>query len=718
MTVLRSLAALVLLIDLLIVAAVLFVSPPSQLLNNAVEIWVDRTDPTLETHQQEQALFGNDTWISVHVWAQDEAAAEAASRTLTRAFQRLDAVSSVLSPHALAVLQSDEEGLFFDVLSEDVPWAERHAQLSAHPLAADLLARADMPTHAGFLLEEFTASASSGDERQALLREIRALIAAQDGVVDSAVTGTAVMNAELNRLSWRDITVLTPVTVLAVLIVAGAVFWRTFPAVAAIASVSGLAIASTLSLMLAVGVPFNMLTIALPGVLFVLGTAAGLHVFQFMVRASGALPAVVQDMARPLALSHVTTAFGFLLMGLIAVPPVQMMAVWGATGIAWSGVHVAIVLPLALNALRSRSTLPQFGADRWSATLVAMMERLRARPLAMRIAVILAAAALALGVLRLEVNSTYLTMINEAETVRQDHALLDAKMLPSSQLSILITAPEGAPLVTVHEALARLGAELRTIPALRATLDPLAIHSEVAPALELSADEAPEAYLFALTGGSRDVQRYLHETLTSFRAIVMFEYMNNAELRILIEDQIAPAIARAGLQAEVSGYAVLWSNLDGAIAKGQVIGLTLAALACAGLFLLVLRDRKLAFWGTLVNLMPVAMIAAVLGLSGVAIDLGAVFILSLLFGIAIDDTSFFLDAYQRNDSDLVGTLRDVAPPILLTSVLISVGFSVLLVSSFGPIQVFGVFTALGIIGAAFADILVLPYFLSTQKKDA
>jgi len=270
----------------------------------------------------------------------------------------------------------------------------------------------------------------------------------------------------------------------------------------------------------------------------------------------------------------------------------------------------------------------------------------------------------------------------------------------------------------LHSRLQKLGEELRAIPDLHVVLDPMAIYAEVAPALKLDDANAQEAYIFSLTGGSRDVQRYLQERFEHFRFVVMFDYLANSQLRALVDEQITPAIQRSGLIGEVSGLSLLWANLDLAITRGQGIALFLFALVCASLFMLVFRDARLALLGTLVNLIPVATIAATLGILGITIDMGTVFILSLLFGIAIDDTSFFIDALQRENSDLVTTLHKIAPPILLTSLLLSSGFFVLWMSSFVPIQFFGLFTALGILGAAISDIVILTILLIRPRESS
>ena len=38
------------------------------IVNNAIDIWFDRADPTVETLNQERHLFGSDTWMLATVW--------------------------------------------------------------------------------------------------------------------------------------------------------------------------------------------------------------------------------------------------------------------------------------------------------------------------------------------------------------------------------------------------------------------------------------------------------------------------------------------------------------------------------------------------------------------------------------------------------------------------------------------------------------------------
>ncbi len=730
--------------DVLVLIVLAALSPSLTFVNNAIDIWYDQRDPLVEEFAEQQATFGHESWIYINAWVDEAAEVDRVllAAQLGEKFRALDGVTTVLSPVLLDVLQRDEEGLYYDRLPSTLSWSDLHARLSTHPIAAESLVDADDATRIGFLLNESTDFGASGADRQTLLRAIREHLATTPGLAHSTVTGSPVINAELNRLSWRDFLILIPLTMVVMFALSLAIFRRECHFAIAILAVSGLSTLSTLALMLVAGLAFNMLTIALPGVIFTLGVAAGFHVLQHYARSSAPFAGadamirarlLVADVRQPIMVSHVTTALGFGLLGSITVSPVQQMALWGAIGVLWSGLHVAIVLPYVLGrlgqpSLRESRLIPAL-ADRVSG----WAEGAAARP---RLTFALIAGSALLFVvfaLQIRVDSTYLTMVDPSERMRKDYAHLAREAIPSGQLSVVIENSGNAGLVPsgLNSAIIALENDFAALPGVRKVIGPGTIYAEVMPALLESGDTpatfgadtnaVTDAYIFALTGGSREVSRYVDENLERFRITLLFEYLTNNELRSLVTNEIEPRLARfettlPATSTSVVGLTLLWAHMDRAILAGQLWTLSLLGLVCFAMFWVSTRRMHLAAVATLVNLMPLGAIAALMGVFGMPLDLAAVFILSLSLGIAIDDTSFFVHHFATQPAGeqdppsgaLRHTIIQTAPAMILTSVLIAAGFSVLLISSFVPMQIFGGFTALGVTLAALVDIFVLP----------
>ena len=729
------------------------------IVNNAIDIWFDRSDPAVETQIQERRLFGSDTWMLATVWMKGDRIDEAGDvvRTLTSELERVAGVTRVISPTSIEVLQRDDQGLFFDRLDQEAGWPELRDTLVTHPVAGNFLVHSGSPESISFLIKENTGPSTGGADRQRLVSDVRRVLDTHTAIASSAVSGTAVLNADLNRLSWGDFLVLIPATVVVaslVLLLMLRFQWRT--AVAILTSV-GLQTLGLIAAMLLAGRPFTMVTLALPGLVFTLGIASSLHVTNWIRSwlrdgrgtASEATGATTRQLARPIVVSHVTTAMGFGLLAVVQVTPVQEMALFGALGELYSGLHVLFVLPrclLWLGAMTElRSTESLFAGERRAGPWIHSLGVLMARLQSVRTPVLAGTAVACIGIAWLismvHYDSTYLDMIHPGERLRRDYARFEAAGLPSAQLSVVIRRSGASATIDagLNDAIRAATAEIEALPEVSKVIGPAEIFAEVAPMLagdqpleRFAADDASvaDAYIFALSGGNTEIGSYVHDGLDAYRLMVFFPYLDNSKLKQLADREIASILRRyfgnlPDVSAEISGVTVLWANMDNAISRGQIASILIMAVACFVTFFISLRDWTLAASAMFVNVLPVAAIGALLGAMGWPIDMATVFIMGISLGIAVDDTSFFaheyLDRAQERVGDLVGalttTLRQVAPTMVGTCVVIVIGFSVLLLSSFTPMRTFGGMTALGLVAAMLCDLFIARSHCADQHSD-
>jgi predicted RND superfamily exporter protein len=718
------------------------------IVNNSIDIWFDRSDPTVETLNHERRLFGADTWILATVWMRSERAGEATavSRSLTEELERIDGVSRVISPTSIEVLQRDGQGLFYDELDAQ-EWPALRDTLLRHPFAGEFLVYAKSPDVFSLLIKEHTGPSTPDTVRQRLVSEVRRILDTHPAVGASAVAGTAVINADLNRLSWGDFLLLIPLTVVVASVVLLAMLrfrWRT--AVAILTPVA-LTTAALIAAMLFSGRPFTMVTLALPGLCFTLGIASSLHVTNWIaswLRERGGTAAEVtraawQELARPIMVSNVTTALGFGLLAVIPVTPVQEMALFGAAGELLSGLHILFVLPKCLiwfgaaGELTSNQRL--YAGERWTvgvlgglAAWLTRLQRIRGR---LAVAAIAACAVVAWLISTVSYDSTYLNMIQPKERLRVDYARFDAAGLPSAQLTIVIRRSGETPIVhaALNAALVKATADIEALPEVTKVVGPAAIFAEVAPALageqpmaQFAADDSSvtDAYIFALSGGNTEIGSYVHDGLGAYRLVVFFPYLDNSSLERLTQREIPSILGNhfstmPDLTAKVSGVTVLWANMDNTMSRGQVTSVLIMAVTCFATFFLSLRNWTLAAYAMFANVLPVAIVAAILGATGRPIDMATVFIMGISLGIAVDDTSFFVHEYlartRQPGNALVSALGHVGPSMIATCVVIVIGFSVLLASAFTPMRTFGGMTAVGLVLAMLCDLFVLSFLL-------
>jgi predicted RND superfamily exporter protein len=118
------------------------------------------------------------------------------------------------------------------------------------------------------------------------------------------------------------------------------------------------------------------------------------------------------------------------------------------------------------------------------------------------------------------------------------------------------------------------------------------------------------------------------------------------------------------------------------------------------------------------NLLPALLAFGFWGLADGSVNLGSTVVTTMTFGIVVDDTVHFLMHYlrcRRRALDVQAALEDtfavVGSSIMLTSVALVLGFSIMAASGFSINQHIGVLTAVVIVFALLSDLLFLPALL-------
>ena len=148
-----------------------------------------------------------------------------------------------------------------------------------------------------------------------------------------------------------------------------------------------------------------------------------------------------------------------------------------------------------------------------------------------------------------------------------------------------------------------------------------------------------------------------------------------------------------------------------------------AAVVFVGLIFLF-RSVSMAAIALIVNLIPALSALSLLGLTNVPIDLGSSVVTAIAFGIIIDDSTHLLwrvQELQRSGYDpntaVFRATRELASPIVLTTLTVCVGFSFLFFAELRPFQDFALTIIVALFVAVIADIAILPSLVKTFIKD-
>jgi len=136
-----------------------------------------------------------------------------------------------------------------------------------------------------------------------------------------------------------------------------------------------------------------------------------------------------------------------------------------------------------------------------------------------------------------------------------------------------------------------------------------------------------------------------------------------------------------------------------------------------------LRSLRLGAVAMLPNLLPVLAFFGLLGLGVAPLSLPTSLIGCIALGVAIDDTVHYLVRYRSErlagagpEQAALQTTRSVGRPIVVTSLMVVVGFLVVALSDFATLREFGSLTAITMGLCLLADLVLLPAFLIRTRS--
>jgi hypothetical protein len=130
---------------------------------------------------------------------------------------------------------------------------------------------------------------------------------------------------------------------------------------------------------------------------------------------------------------------------------------------------------------------------------------------------------------------------------------------------------------------------------------------------------------------------------------------------------------------------------------------------------LMFLSAKVGLIAILPNCFPIIMNFGLMGWLGIKLSMVTSLIASVAIGLAVDDTIHYLYRYNREfkkdldkDRALRATIQQVGKPIVFTTLTISIGFFILIFSSFKPTAVFGLLMVITMFSALAGDLIILP----------
>ena len=577
--------------------------------------------------------------------------------------------------------------------------------------------------------------ALTGEELAGLIADLRRLGDRLPNGAALRVTGVPVQKVDVARAIQHDQRVLTPLAGVILAAVLALIF-RRWTGVLLPMAVMAISLVWTIGLYSLAGFPLNTITALLPPVVMVLAVAGSIHIYHDWLELAGEegdprtlLAHRMAELFSPCLFTALTTMIGMFSLMACDIPAVRQFGLFAGVGVMLAFAIAVTLVPAALTFL----PLPQRSQQRRNRLLPALIRpclRLAFWRPGLVFGSALLLCALALPVLGRINNNTDLVRFFRADApIYRDTMALDREIGGVVPLEFMISRRDGRPLLTA-EVIRRLEgwrAQLHRDPEVTGSLSlldlliPLNRAERRDPQAPLPASDGEVLALIDLLLALPEqdlVAWLLSADLRHLRVTVQLHALGSSETsrlsarllqegRQLFGEEIALIATGSYLQISNDSNRLVDNLLTSFIPSLVTIMITL---------LIFFRSGWLLLAALVPNLLPMAWTAGLMGWAGIDLSTGTAMVATVVLGLVVDNTTHLLHRYHRERHGhtrpaLLRAALGVGPAMIISTVVLTLGFWVGAFSSFLPSVYFSLLTGVTLLGALFCDLLILPSWI-------
>lgn len=201
------------------------------------------------------------------------------------------------------------------------------------------------------------------------------------------------------------------------------------------------------------------------------------------------------------------------------------------------------------------------------------------------------------------------------------------------------------------------------------------------------------------------------------RAVIKWKVETTKEA-VIMEKKIHQMAKNLGLSTHSGGDLPIYIQVNEKVVDSFFNSMLMAVFLVSLIILITFKDPLLSFLAMLPNIIPLFFGAAYMALNNIYIDIGTSIVSAICLGIAVDDTIHFITHYVQNSGPnsenkmaLQETFKYTGKALIMTTMALVCGFGSFLVADFLPNHYFGILCAIVLSFALLTDLLLLPSIL-------
>ncbi len=718
-------------------------------INNAIRIYFVSDDPNLADYDRFEETFGGDEFVVIAL-KDDGGVFNARDLEIIRGIgtdlMKIDGVSRVTSITDSVDIWGTKDGIVIEKLTDEIPRtdagiAELKRRVFSNPLFIRTLVSEDSKT--ALITARLEKAGVIEQERPRIVGEIRAVAERYERLWGDTlyVAGVPVLNVDMNALTFRDLNVFVPLTIVLNIFVLYLTMGRWSTSIISTVSMAS-SVAISMGIYNALGFTMSLITTMVPPLIMVIGVSDSIHITNHYLddinegmEKKAALVETIGLLGTPCLMTAVTTIVGFSSFLFTKIVPLREIGLFSGLGLAIAFIINITFVPIALSLLpapKPRATTHRIGGviDKITAGLCRFDLR---RPVP---TLIIGALLFALSIFfmtKIKVETQTLDYLKANQPLRRAYTFIEKNLGFISPVEVIIKGEPGsahdpATLEAVEKFQRFILADPNVSTSVAATdlirrLNMAFFNNDPRDYVVPETREGvAQLLLLYETSGEGELDYFVNFDASALRVSVRAGDLTSNTCKRLMEkfDTYFKANLPEGLTGRVTGTIPLYVHMVDYIIQSQVSSFTTSFLVIFFILAIQLWSLRLGLISIIPNIVPVAMTMGAMGLFGITLDTATVMIASVATGITVDDTIHFLNRFKHEvragatyEEAITTTFRTTGKAAVITSLTLVMGFWCLLFASFKPTIFFGLLSGITMITAIFGDLFLLPAGLVT-----
>lgn len=439
--------------------------------------------------------------------------------------------------------------------------------------------------------------------------------------------------------------------------------------------------------------------------------------------------------AKPIFLTSITTAIGFLSLNFSDSPPFHDLGNITAFGVMAAWLFSMTLLPILISFVDIQ---PKQTANRLNRSMTKFGTFVANNYFRVFITSLVVSTTLILGITKNEINDDFLKYFDEDIQFRSDTDWISNNLTGLNQIQFNmhsgasdgISNPEFLNKVENFVVWARQHEQVTNVQSI----------TDVFKRLNRDLNSADQDYYNIPTNRELAAQYLLLYELSlpfgldltnqisidksSTQVVVTIEDLTTNEIKSWIAEAESFLTDQAGLDAIAAGPTVMFSYIAERNIQGMLYGTFYAVLIISAIILIALRDVTLGLISLVPNILPAALAFGIWGMLVGQVNMAVAVVTGMALGVIVDDSVHFLTKYQHARKKLnlepresvISAFGGVGTALMVTTVILVAGFMILAQSSFGLNSAMASLTAIALVMALIADFTLLPALLLMFDK--